>query len=440
MSLSIRVAVIGAGYVGLTTGACLATLGHEVICADIDARKIDLLNRGEVPILEDGLSQSVQSGLASGQLKFTLGSVNAVKDCGVVFICVPTPQSEDGSADLSYLMNAVAEIKDHLTPGAVVVNKSTVPVGTAQRVTEVIGRSDIGVVSNPEFLREGTAVFDFLNPDRIIIGSDNPNAADVVGHLYDKIDAPKMFVDTRSAELIKYASNAYLTAKISFANAISNISEHVGANAHDVLAGMGSDHRIGPNFLKPGPGWGGSCFPKDTEALIALAEASGSQFNLLKAVIGANAQQINRMVSIIKGMLGGRLEGARIAIWGLTYKAETDDTRESPALRIASLLVEAGAIVLAYDPGAKGKFKGIARTQGALAATTGADILVVLTEWPEFADIAPEAVSKGLATPRVLDTRNIINTQAYADAGFEVYSVGIGTIAATKRPTSAKKI
>jgi UDPglucose 6-dehydrogenase len=418
-----RVAVIGTGYVGLTTGACFAKLGHEVICADIDQAKIDKLRQGEIPIVEAGLGELVADCIINGRLTFVLGAINAVEDCDMVFMCLPTPQGADGEADLSYLLSAAAEISSELAPGTVVVNKSTVPVGSAQKVTDVIGRDDVDIASNPEFLREGTAVNDFFYPDRIVIGSETPEVAQKVAMLYRKIDAPKLLVSTATAELIKYASNAFLAAKISFANSIASLCEAVGANAHEVLEGMGRDSRIGGHFLKPGPGWGGSCFPKDTYALINMAESAGYNFDLLKAVIDANDQQTQSMVDKVAELLGGEVKGATIAAWGLAFKAGTDDTRQSPALSILGRLQNMGANIQAFDPEVK-RVEGIKTAPNALAACDGADVLVVLTEWPEFKDVPLDAVAGRMRSRKVLDTRNIIDLTKLNQLWFEYQSIG----------------
>ncbi len=345
-----KIAIIGTGYVGLTTGACFAHLGHEVICADIDSDKIERLNRGELPIFEQGLQPIVAESLRSGRLQFVLGAVNAARECEFAYLCVPTPQGEDGSADLSYLQRAAEEIKDALPANAVVVNKSTVPVGSTKVVERVLGRPDVAVVSNPEFLREGSAVNDFLKPDRIVIGSDNQNAAIRVASLYLGIAAPLIVTDPASAETIKYAANAFLASKISFINAVAAICEAVGADVNDVVLGIGSDKRIGSEFLRPGPGWGGSCFPKDTYAMVKIAEDAGYDFNLLRGVIVVNDEQLDRMVDKIERAVGGELSGATVAAWGLTFKANTDDLRDSPALAIIRRLIDRGVKVRAYDP------------------------------------------------------------------------------------------
>ena len=308
------------------------------------------LERGEIPILEDGLEDLVRESVRAGRLRFVLGAENAVADREFIFLCVPTPQGEDGSADLSYIQAAAEQISPHLRTEAVVINKSTVPVGSTRVVEQALQRSDVAVVSNPEFLREGTAVHDFLNPDRVVIGCEDQAAAIRVAALYLGLAAPLMVTDPASAETIKYASNAFLAAKISFVNAIAAVCEAVGADVNDVVLGMGYDKRIGQEFLRPGPGWGGSCFPKDSHALVRIAEDAGYEFALLKGVIEVNEQQFDRVVSKVKDAAGGSLDGVRIAAWGVTFKARTDDIRDSPAIKIMKRIQAAGAIVTAYDP------------------------------------------------------------------------------------------
>lgn len=419
-----KIAVIGTGYVGLTTGACLAKLGHEVVCADIIPEKVDSLQRGEIPILEEGLEDLVRDGLTNGRLQFVLGASQAARDCDFAFMCLPTPQGADGAADLSFLLGAVEEIAAELPADAIVINKSTVPVGSAGQVADVIGRDDIEVVSNPEFLREGTAVSDFFKPSRIVLGASTKAVAARVASLYRDVDAPKLLVDTSTAELIKYASNAFLAAKISFANSIANLCEAVGADAHAVLDGMGHDSRIGKQFLKPGPGWGGSCFPKDTYALINIAEEAGYDFGLLKAVIVANDVQSQVMVNKVKAMAGGDVADVTIAAWGVTFKAGTDDTRESPALKILNELSLLGANIQVYDPGTTRVPAGMSVCADALEACEGADMLLVLTEWPEFAQVSIEEVGKRLRHRQVLDTRNMLDPQELAASGFNFQTVG----------------
>ncbi len=422
-----RVAVVGTGYVGLTTGAYLAHLGHDVICADIVPEKIAMLSRGQVPILEAGLDELVHEGLASGRLRFVLGAATAVPGADFVFLCVPTPQGEDGSADLSYLRDAAAEIAPHLEPEAIVINKSTVPVGSTRSVEEAMGRDDVFVVSNPEFLREGSAVHDCLNPDRIVIGADDPAAAMRVAGLFESLKAPLVITDPASAETIKYASNAFLATKVSFVNALANVCEAVGADVREVVLGMGYDKRIGFEFLKPGPGWGGSCFPKDTRAMVHIAEDHGYDFDLLRGVIAVNDQQYLRMVAKIERALGGSVDGKVVAVWGLTFKARTDDLRDSPALEVIRRLTDRGAVVRAYDPGAKTgspALAGIEVHDDAYGPCEGADVLVVLTEWDEFRWLDFAKVAGLMRQASIVDTRNLLEPAAIRRRGFEYDGLG----------------
>ena len=419
-----EIAVIGAGYVGLTTAACFASLGHDVVCADIDAARVARLREGEVPIIEAGLDALVREGMGGGRLRFVLGAEAAARTAEFAYLCVPTPQGDDGSADLSYIEAAAREIGPVLPAEAVVVNKSTVPVGSTRAVERVLGRDDVAVVSNPEFLREGSAVHDFLNPDRIVIGSEDQSAAVRVASLYIGVTAPIIVTDPASAETIKYASNAFLATKISFVNAIAAVCEAVGADVKDVVLGMGYDKRIGHEFLKPGPGWGGSCFPKDARALVHIAESAGYSFGLLEGVIDVNEQQFERVVAKVRELAGGDLTGVPVGVWGLTFKARTDDTRDSPALRIVALLAAAGADVRAYDPAVKGAVEGIHPAGDPYSVCDGAEVLVVLTEWDEFRWLDFDKVAHLMATPRVVDARNLLDRPALERRGFRYSGIG----------------
>ncbi len=426
-----NVAIIGTGYVGLTTGACLAHLGHDVVCADVVPEKVESLSRGEVPILEAGLDELVHEGLHSGQLRFVLGAGEAVKEAEFVYLCVPTPQGEDGSADLSYIQAAAAEVGPLLKPDAVVINKSTVPVGSTRVVERALGRSDVAVVSNPEFLREGTAVHDFLHPDRVVIGADDQSAAIRVAGLYLGLPAPLQVTDPASAETIKYASNAFLATKISFVNAIAAVCEAVGADVNDVVLGMGYDKRIGDAFLKPGPGWGGSCFPKDSHALVRIAEDAGYDFDLLKGVISVNEEQFERVADKVQRAVGGTLSDVTIAVWGLTFKARTDDLRDSPSLNVIRRLRERGALVKAFDPAVPAakaaddpRLVGIDVNDDPYAATDGAEALVVLTEWDEFRWMDFDKVHSSMASPRVVDARNLLDRSGLVRRGFTYEGLG----------------
>jgi UDPglucose 6-dehydrogenase len=423
-----RLAIIGTGYVGLTCAACMAHLGHRVVCADVDQSKIDQLRLGVVPILEHRLDELVAEGIANGRLSFTADSAEAVAAAEVVFLCVPTPQGDDGSADLSYVQAAASAIAAALPYECIVVNKSTVPVGSTKVVERALHRADVRVVSNPEFLREGSAVDDFLHPDRVVIGCDDPVAARAVGALYDDVRPQLIITDPASAELIKYASNALLATKLSFMNAIATICEQVGADIDDVVVGVGYDTRIGPGFLRPGPGWGGSCFPKDTRALARIAEDAGYDFRLLHSVIDANLRQFDHIAAKVRTAAGGNLEGVTVAVWGLTFKARTDDLRDSPAIEVTNRLLQEGAVVQAYDPTVPvarlGVPGGIQLMPDALAATEGAAVLVVLTEWDDFKWIDAADVGAVMTGRQVVDGRNLLDRSHWQRGGFHVAGTG----------------
>lgn len=419
-----QIAVIGAGYVGLTTAACFSSLGHDVVCADIDETRVERLRAGEIPIVEAGLEALVREGMEGGRLRFVVGAEAAAGTAEFAYLCVPTPQGADGSADLSYIETAARQIGPGLPSEAVVVNKSTVPVGSTRVVERVLGRDDVAVVSNPEFLREGSAVHDFLNPDRIVIGCDDQSAAVRVAALYIGVTAPIIVTDPASAETIKYASNAFLATKISFVNAIAAVCEAVGADVKDVVLGMGYDKRVGHEFLKPGPGWGGSCFPKDSRALVHIADSAGYSFDLLRGVITVNEDQFHRVVSKVREQVGGSLAGVKVGVWGLTFKARTDDTRDSPALRIVSLMADEGADVSAYDPAVKAPVGGVDPATDPYSVCEGAEVLVVLTEWDEFRWLDFDKVAGLMAELRVVDARNLLDKPALERRGF-VYT-GIG--------------
>jgi len=417
------IAVIGAGYVGLTTGACFAHLGHKVTCADVVEAKVDSLQRGEIPIHEAGLEELVRAGMSNGNLSFVLGSEKAVRDADFVYLCVPTPQTAEGPADLRYLTAAVQQISPHLQPGTIVVNKSTVPVGSTLLVEQALGRSDIPVVSNPEFLREGSAVDDFLHPDRVVIGSDDEAAASHVASLYVDCGAPIMVTDPASAETCKYAANAFLATKLSFTNAIAAVCEAVGADVNDVLLGMGYDHRIGREFLRPGPGWGGSCFPKDSKAIISIAEDAGYDFALMRGVIQANDEQFDRIVRKVESVTS--LDGATVGVLGIAFKAGTDDTRESPAIEVMKRLLAKGAMVKAYDPAVTSlNLDGVDVVGNAYAACEGASAIVVATEWNEFTLLDFDRVGTLVAERNMIDARNLLDRDALTKRGFTYQGVG----------------
>ena len=422
-----NIAVIGTGYVGLSSGACFAHLGHVVTCVDVVQLKIDNLNKGILPIVETGLVELVAEGVSAGKLIFTTDVVSAVKDADVVFLCVPTPEGADGSADLSYIQTAARTLSPLLRSGAIVVNKSTVPVGSTKVVERELKRPDVSVVSNPEFLREGSAIQDFLHPDRVVVGSDNQEAAISVGALYEKVGAPIVVTDPASAETIKYAANAFLATKISYINAVAAICEGVGADINDVVLGLGYDKRIGHEFLRPGPGWGGSCFPKDTKAMVKIAQDAGYDFGLLKGVITVNDQQYGRIVDKIRAAAGGTLKGKMIAAWGLTFKALTDDLRDSPAVEIITRLLADGASVSVFDPTVTVAPKGldaITVSASPLEACTGADVIAVLTEWDDFRWVLPTEVAGAVRVKQIVDARNLLDIYEWRRAGFEYQGIG----------------
>jgi len=428
-----RIAVIGTGYVGLTTGACLASLGHRVVCADVDVDKVERLSRGEVDILEPGLGDLVAEGLASGRLSFVVGAAAAVTahegDAEVVFLCVPTPMGVGGVADLSAVEAVVDECRELLADGCVVVNKSTVPVGTAVLTSELLHRPDIAVVSNPEFLREGSAVSDFLNPDRIVVGCDTQDAAERVAALYARLGAPTVLTDAASAEMVKYAANCFLAMKLSYVNAVAELCERLGANISDVTEGMGYDRRIGQAFLSPGPGWGGSCLPKDTHAMLQVADAADFEFRLLRATIDTNERQRQRMVDKVRlavtGKRNGSLSHMRLGLLGLTFKAGTDDLRDSPSLAVAALLRQAGAELVGYDPAMRtGEVAGIDVVEDPYLAAKDADALVVLTEWPEFRTLDWPRLAGLVRQPVVVDTRNLLDPDVLSRAGLRCTGLG----------------
>jgi len=423
-----RIAMIGTGYVGLVSGACFADFGHQVCCIDKDSAKIDGLQAGKMPIWEPGLEAIVKVNAERGRLTFTTSLPEGVKDAEAVFIAVGTPARRgDGHADLTFVFEAVRELARVIRPGTVVVTKSTVPVGTGDEIERILreeGVSDVSVASNPEFLREGQAVRDFLEPERIVIGCDDPGAAVRVSDLYRGLRAPLLVTDPASAEMIKYASNAFLATKVSFINAIANLCEAVDADVREVALGMGYDKRIGFEFLKPGPGWGGSCFPKDTRALVRIAEDAGYDFGLLKGVIQVNDEQVERVTTKVERMAGGPLDGAVIAVWGLTFKARTDDLRSSPSLEVIRRLRDRGAVVQAFDPTVRRQLDGIEVRDDPYAACDGAAVLVVLTEWDEFRWVDFGKVRDALARPVIVDARNLLDPAALRRQGFTYEGVG----------------
>jgi UDPglucose 6-dehydrogenase len=420
-----KLAIIGTGYVGLTTGAVMAHLGHTVKCADIDAVKVEKLSRAELHIYEQGLHELVQAGLESGRLQFVVGAAEAARDCEFAFLCVQTPQGAQGEADLTWVLAAARELGDVMPRDAVVINKSTVPVGTALLVAEALGRPDLTVASNPEFLREGTAVSDCLHPDRIVVGASTEHVAASVAALYVGIDAPVVLTDATSAEMIKYASNSYLAVKLSYVNEIAALCERLGADALDVVKGMGYDQRIGRDALRPGPGWGGSCLPKDTAALSHMAATAGAEVGVLRAAMIANDRQLRRVVEKIAELTPSGLQGARIAAWGLTFKANTDDLRASPALSIVSALLAAGATVVAHDPMVHTPpLEGLVLADDPVAACQGADVLAVLTEWSAFALVSLAEVQSAMTGAGIVDARNLLDHGHARQLGFHYTGIG----------------
>ncbi len=419
-----NIAIIGAGYVGLVSGAGFASLGHHVRIGEADADRVGALRAGEVPIYEVGLGELMTEGTASGALTFHNSNVEAVAGADFVFLCLPTPEGEDGRADLSYINAVVDELAMEVAPDVIFVVKSTVPPGTVAGLRKRLADrgSQNRIVSHPEFLREGRAVEDFLKPDRLVIGSWDNAEAESVASLYSAIDTHVVFTDPTSSEMIKYASNAYLAARLTFVNTLANVCEAVGADVIDVVDGLGRDHRIGPHFLQPGPGYGGSCFPKDTSALIAVAADAGYDFELLRAVIHADEEQRRRVAEKVRQAAGGGLKGRRVAMWGVAFKAGTDDVRESPAMRIAAMIQADGAEVVAYDPEARSA--EVTMATDPISAARDADVLLVTTEWPEFSDVDMTSVARAMRGHRVVDARNLLDPAKVRAAGLDYWGFG----------------
>ena len=431
-----KITVIGTGYVGLVTGACFADLGNFVTCLDINEKRISDLRAGVMPIYEPGLDQIVERSYRAGRLTFSTDYAEALKDVEIIFIAVGTPSGENGEADLSYVESAVQQIAEVVEGPFIIVDKSTVPVGTGDWIDDMLqhhanGKTfDFSVVSNPEFLREGSAIGDFMRPDRVVLGSKNPRAVDVIEELYAPLRCPIVKTDIRTAEMIKYASNAFLATKISFINEIANICEKVGADVIDVARGMGLDNRIGPKFLNAGIGWGGSCFPKDVKALAHIAREYGTQPQLLEAVIRINQTQRMRVVEKLETLFGD-VKGKRIGVLGLAFKADTDDMRESPAADIIGILVRKGAVVRSYDPEAMEQARSLVPAEVTLCenpyqVVEDADALVLATEWNEFKQLDFKKVSKLMAQKIVLDGRNLWDPELLTSMGYRYFGVGLG--------------
>ena len=419
-----QVAIIGAGYVGLVTGGGLASLGHRVRLGEADPDRVARLEAGDVPIFEKGLPDLLSRGSERELISYHTSNIEAVVGAELVFLCLPTPAGDDGRADLGLINAVVDELANEVADDAIFVIKSTVPPGTVAGLRKRL--ADLGssarIVSHPEFLREGKALDDFMKPDRIVVGAYDDEDAEAIAGLYESLDANVVRTDPTSAEMIKYASNSYLAARLTFVNTLANVCEAVGADVIDVISGMGMDHRIGPHFLQPGPGYGGSCFPKDTAALIGVAEDAGYDFELLRAVIEADHEQRRRIAEKVRQAAGGGLRGRRVAMWGVTFKAGTDDVRESPALRIAELLEEDGAEVVAYDP--EGTTDQVTMVAGPIEATRDADVLFVATEWPEFLTVDMTEVAEAMKGYRVVDSRNLLDPTAVRAAGLDYWGLG----------------
>ena len=430
-----RICMVGTGYVGLVTGTCFAEYGNDVVCVDIDSTKIEKLNRGEIPIYEPGLDTMVAKNVKAGRLKFTTDMKYAVENSLVIFVAVGTPQAQDGSADMRYVESVAKDIAKHMNGYKVIVNKSTVPVGAGKWLKEVIQNHQktpihFSVVSNPEFLREGSAIEDFMRPNRVVIGAEDSEAMAIMKDLYSPlylIETPIVMTNLASAELTKYAANAFLAVKISFINEIAIVCERVGADVHEVARGMGLDNRIGTKFLHPGPGYGGSCFPKDTLALLSIGAQHDYQFRIVEAAVKVNDLQRQVMVQKIKNILGS-LEGKIIALLGLAFKPETDDIREAPAIDIIRALQSEGARIRAYDPvaipPARQVLQNVEFGEETYAIMPGADALVFVTEWNQFRSLDLARVRSLLKTPVVIDLRNIYDPLKMKENGFQYFCVG----------------
>jgi UDPglucose 6-dehydrogenase len=433
-----RVTMVGAGYVGLVSGACFADFGHQVVCVDKDSSKIDALTRGEIPIFEPGLGELVANNLAGGRLQFTTDLLRAVQSADAVFIAVGTPSRRgDGHADLSYVHAAAREIATALSGFTIVVTKSTVPVGTGDDVERIIREArpdaDVLVVSNPEFLREGAAIRDFKHPDRIVVGTDEPRAREIMAELYRPLylnAAPILYTSRRTAELIKYAANAFLATKITFINEIADLCEKVGADIQQVARGIGLDNRIGGKFLHAGPGFGGSCFPKDTLALIKTAQDNGTSVRIVETVLAVNDVRKRSMARKVAAALGGSARDKTIAVLGLTFKPNTDDMRDSPSVPLITALQDMGARVRAYDPAgmeqARKVLPDITYSADAYACAQNADALVIVTEWEQFRALDFKRLGQIMADRLVVDLRNVYRGEELADGGFRYESIGRG--------------
>ncbi len=430
-----NITVVGVGYVGLVSGACFADLGNHVVCLDIDKKRVENLKQGILPIYEPGLEELVERNVKAGRLEFTTSYADALKTAEFVFIAVGTPSDVDGQADLRYVRMAAESIADAMDHSMIIVNKSTVPVGTGDWVADIIRNRrpdapDFSVVSCPEFLREGAAISDFMNPDRNVLGSTDPDAAEKVAQLHLPLRSTIMITDLRTAEMIKYASNAFLATKISFINEISNICEALGADVSEVAYGMGLDRRIGPHFLNAGLGWGGSCFPKDVKALAFMAETEGRHPHLLHAVMDINADQRKAPIRKVKELLGGTLQGKKIGLLGLAFKPNTDDMRDAPSIDIARSLLREGASVRAYDPVAmdvaRDSLPEVTMMKNAYDVAQNADALILVTEWNEFKNLDLQRIRDLMAEAVLVDGRNIYDPAQVRAIGFKYLAMGRG--------------
>ena len=429
-----NICVIGVGYVGLVTGACLADLGNKVICLNRNKQKADNLKKGILPIFEPGLEEIVRRNYEAGRLDFTVSYDEGLRDVEFVFIAVGTPSGSEGEADLSHVNQATEEVAKRLVKPLIIVNKSTVPIGTGDWVADIINEHKVrdvefAVVSNPEFLREGSAVHDFMNPDRIVLGSTNRHAAEKVAELYEPLQAPVIITDLRTAEMIKYASNAFLATKISFINEMANICEALGADVKEVARGMGSDKRIGPAFLGAGVGWGGSCFPKDVKALAHIAATHGCHPQMLRAVMEINYDQRKRVIQKLREVLGN-FRGKTVGVLGLSFKPNTDDMRDAPSVEIIHMLQHEGAQVKAYDPvamdNAKKVLNGVVYCDSPYEVARDADALLLVTEWNEFKQLDMKRIVKSMRQPVLFDGRNIYEPEKMRKLGFTYRCVGRG--------------
>jgi UDPglucose 6-dehydrogenase len=444
-----KISVVGTGYVGLVTGTCFAETGNTVFCVDNNADKVLKMQNGQIPIYEPGLDALFERNISQGRLKFTTNLEEGIADAKIIFLALPTPPGADGSADLKYILQVAEELGPLLKDYTVIVDKSTVPVGTAEKVRTKIALGanvPFDVVSNPEFLREGVAVDDFMKPDRVVIGTSSERAKELMEKLYApyvRQGNPVIFMDERSAELTKYAANAFLAAKITFMNEIANLCEKVGANVDDVRKGIGSDSRIGKRFLFAGIGYGGSCFPKDVQALSKTSEENSYDFKMLNAVMDVNEEQKTKLIPKLKAYFHGNLEGKKIALWGLSFKPNTDDIREAPSLYNIKALLEEGASIVAYDPEGEENVRSIMGDKISYAsdpymAANGADALMVMTEWPVFRTPDFEDLSKKLKNKAIFDGRNLFDPHEMKELGYHYESIGRNPVTIAKKVISEK--